>query len=616
MALIETLTLISGFKDELLKLGKYAKEEISFFVDNGLSDYLEKVSVKYSLTKTFLYRNENVEFYKVFFPVSIRLLSEKISTVKLNNDIQDLPTLFKLSRFVTIIGNAGSGKTMLMKHFFLNSISTQYRIPIVIELRNLNDFDGSITEYIYKVIFNNKLSPTQNILERVLTSGQFIFILDGYDEIHSTKKHKLTAELDDFIDKYTANNYIISSRPGSGIESFPRFNNYHVNPLTYDDIIRFIDQQFETSGNFELATKIKAVIQLPVNRDYLSFISNPLLLSMFIITFESYPELPKKKSKFYWNVFDTLAVKHDSFTKKGGYQHERKTGLQNEELETILQWFSYISLLEGEYSFDSQYLTNKLNIIKNKLRYTFNTQHLIEDFTLAIGIIVIDGTFYTFPHKSLQEYFCALLIKNQTEENKEKIYGIKFHEKAFLDVGNYENLWNLCYELDKNYFIKFFLLKQLEDIYIELSKMKPFELLKSFYERTLLNESFKFIDDTLSNDTGFGNKPDFKVQFLSYIVTPIIPLLVLRDKDLSNSKKLVELIKAYGTIHISPLAGTPYYNITYDEIPDNELEEALMQVGHVKGFYTTIQLIQDKINQLHNDIALDEQNQDFLLDLV
>lgn len=222
---------------------------------------------------------------------------------------------------------------MLLKHFFLNSITTQFRIPIVIELRSLNDFEGNITDYIHSKILNNQLSPNKDILERILSSGKFIFLLDGYDEILSTKKHKITADLEDFIDKYTANNFIISSRPGSGIESFPRFNNFYVQPLTHSEIIEFIRLQLEAIDNRELALKIINAINHPENRDYLKFVSNPLLLSMLIYTFDSYPELPRNKSKFYWNVFDTLAVKHDSFTKKGGYQHERKTSLQNDEVE-------------------------------------------------------------------------------------------------------------------------------------------------------------------------------------------------------------------------------------------------------------------------------------------
>ncbi len=443
----ETLALINTFKSPLTSLFKDVKDEISYFLDSGLSDYVDCTFNKYSLTKTFLYRNDKVNFYDIYFPVSLRIKNEK-------KKIENLTELFENSSFVTIIGNAGSGKTMLMKHFFLKSVKTSFKIPIVFELRVLNESQGTFEDIIFKTISNNKLSPNKKILERLLSSGEFIFLLDGFDEIYSNHKERITFEIDNFIDKYSNNNFLITSRPGSGIESMPRFDNYFVQPLNETEINDFIDLQLNEVENQKLAIKIKKVIAKKENIDYRNFLGSPLLLSMFILTFDSYPELPKKKSKFYWNVFDTLATKHDSFTKKGGFLHERKTQLQNEDFEEILKWLAYLSFFEGQYSFDAEYLTKKLNQIKKSFNYSFNTNELIEDLTLAISIIVVDGVEYKFPHKSLQEYFCALLIKDLTPENKEKIYKEKMWELLKLTFGGFENFWNLCYELDKKYFVK------------------------------------------------------------------------------------------------------------------------------------------------------------------
>ena len=69
----------------------------------------------------------------------------------------------------------------------------------------------------------------------------------------------------------------------------------------------------------------------------------PDTLSMFIFTFKAYPEIPKSRAQFYWNVYDTLCNKHDSITKFGGYKHERKSELKNEDITKILEWFAYKS---------------------------------------------------------------------------------------------------------------------------------------------------------------------------------------------------------------------------------------------------------------------------------
>lgn len=59
-----------------------------------------------------------------------------------------------------------------------------------------------------------------------LRSGQFVFILDGFDEVYAAYKKPLLLSLDEFIDIYPDNNYIVTSRPETGIESFPRLKRF------------------------------------------------------------------------------------------------------------------------------------------------------------------------------------------------------------------------------------------------------------------------------------------------------------------------------------------------------------------------------------------------------
>lgn len=445
----ETVGLINAFKSPIIAALKDVKDEVSFILDNGVSDYVDTIRNKFSKTKTFLYRLETVDFYDVYFPVSIR--NKKIK----NYCIKNIDNLFNDTNYVSIIGNAGSGKSMLFKYIFLKSVEQILRIPIVIELRNLNEYDGGFIEYINHKITGYRLAPNTNILERILREGCFLFLLDGYDEIYSNNKNKITNDLIEFIDKYDRNYFIIASRPGANVESIPRFNSYQINDLTLDQVKEFVKFQMKKCDDSKLADRIIEVIDKPESLDYRSYLQSPLLLSMFIMTFNSYPELPKSKSKFYWNVFDTLCTKHDAFTKHGGFQHERKTKLQNEELENIIKWFSYTSLFTGKYSFDDHYLSTTLQNIKEKLNIKCETKDLIDDLIVAISIIMIDGIEYKFPHKSLQEYFAALLIKEQYDENKRIIYEKKFDQLAIHSfIGGSTNFLDLCHEMDKLAFNK------------------------------------------------------------------------------------------------------------------------------------------------------------------
>ena len=43
-----------------------------------------------------------------------------------------------------------------------------------------------------------------------------------------------------------------------------------------------------------------------------SFLSNPLLTTMMLLTFDQFAEIPEKMFLFYEQAFDTLFLKHDA----------------------------------------------------------------------------------------------------------------------------------------------------------------------------------------------------------------------------------------------------------------------------------------------------------------
>jgi len=124
----ETLALISAFKNPILDALKDIKDEVKFYFDTGIVKYVDSIREKFIKTKTFLYRLETVNFYDIYFPITLRHLKQ------IDYKIDEIEGLFENSNFISIIGNAGSGKSMLLKHVFLKSIMQVVKIPIVVEL--------------------------------------------------------------------------------------------------------------------------------------------------------------------------------------------------------------------------------------------------------------------------------------------------------------------------------------------------------------------------------------------------------------------------------------------------------------------------------------------------
>jgi hypothetical protein len=464
-----TKLLISESKEIFAELHDEGKQ----FIGTDIKKYLEKQKNKYSHIKTLLKGNTPVYLYEIYFPIN------------LSNDDQEtihtehISKVFENCNYITIIGDAGSGKSTLTKHLFLNSIKESFEIPILIELRYLNETDGNIERYIIEKIFENNLSQNSKILERLLIKGKFVFFLDGFDELNAEIKNRVVKNLNAFIEKYDENKFVLTSRPYSNIENLPLFQNYRIKSLDNDEIGGFVDLQLNKEP--ELAAKIKKSLR-ENKSDYIqSFLANPLLLTLYILTFQTNAEIPNKKYIFYRRVINALFSEHDSKTKLG-YVREKQSKLSQEQFEEILKAFCFLSYFDSRIDFDFDYINRTLKTVKSKInKFEFDNNKFIYDLKSAIALWTEDNGIYGFAHRSLQEYFAALFIKNLNPEANERAYK-KIIEKFSDDkrAWEVENFLSLCSEMDEVNFSKFYYLPLLNEINSFLNNKNEAALIKSF----------------------------------------------------------------------------------------------------------------------------------------
>lgn len=452
------------------------KDELKQFIGKDLNKYLIKKKDKYSKIKTLLRGNTPVYLYDVYFPLKLVKDSEIIST-------DSISSLFSECNYITIIGDAGSGKSTLVKHLFLSSIKEKYKIPVLIELRYLNDDDRSISDYIKETASMNKLSVNSEILERLLEEGRFVFFLDGYDELESKTKKKAIKNLNEFIDIYNDNSFLLTTRPFSNIEQLSLFHNFEMKDLDMEsgEIKGFIFKQL--NDEHEIADKIYKSIQSSHSLYIVSFLKNPLLLSLYILTFQSYASIPDKKYIFYRRVVNALFSEHDSKTKLG-FVREKVSGLNQEQFEYVLKIFSFLSYFESQFNFERDYVYGKLKLIKSKnLKIDFENNKFINDLKSAIALWVDDDGELSFTHRSLQEFFAALFITElNSQENKrvyQKILG-RYQTNNRIRSREIENLLDLLLEMDELNYKKNFYLPVITGIYEDIVGSSNEEIMKNF----------------------------------------------------------------------------------------------------------------------------------------
>ncbi|RAU82537.1 NACHT domain-containing protein [Pontibacter arcticus] len=584
--------LVDGFKA--------INNEWNNFFEIGLTDYLHSQTGKYYLTNTFLHRNEKVKFKDIYYPI-------KATYKKLTTDFHELEDLFEEYSNITIIGSAGSGKTTLTKHIFLQTIYDKNRIPILIELRNLNEYQGDFEKLISEKILKSKVKPSDTIFKRTLESGKFLFLLDGYDEIFSDKKQEINRQIELFVDAYSNNKFLITTRPGSGIENFPRFYDFKVRSLDDKDVTGFISKIVDEG---ERKDRIKKIVLDPKNQNYYEFLRNPLLLSMFIMAFENHPEIPKRKSAFYRNVFDTLYSRHDGIT-KNSFPREKITKLQRDDFEDILSIFSYLTIIEGQYSFTNEYLTDVLDKVKSSTEYNYVVEDLIYDLRTSISIIILDGFEYFFPHRSMQEYFTALFINNLPTDKKHKAYKnlSTVLEESSTDYSF--NFWSLCFEMDETVFISHFLIPQLKRIYKQLEHKTDVELLIAYFKivsPTILESDF---DKKKQGNLRIFRHSNFQNAILEFCEVYEYNEIWLFPETTGCNKRLLEILTERNKGIESKKPGFGFSSIVNDE----EVIKVLISNGILLKIETIKNKINDKIVEWDLAVKRKKSSIDDLLNL-
>lgn len=175
--MIDIISILSIFSERINSAVESIGSDIAQQLSKSLQIYTKNWYEKISTVKTFIFQDSGVQFDDIYYPLSLRVDKTVLS------DIDDFDKLFKKGNCVSILGNAGCGKSMITKHWFLKVLKTAYRIPIIIELRRLNTEEVTFSEYISKKIFDFELAKNERIMKELFGRGDFIFFIDGYDEL-------------------------------------------------------------------------------------------------------------------------------------------------------------------------------------------------------------------------------------------------------------------------------------------------------------------------------------------------------------------------------------------------------------------------------------------------
>lgn len=457
-----SVELVQNNIDRIFKglgnLGSDSYKKLKVSLGTAFKDYLETAIKKYSEIKTILYRDAPVFLYD-FYEDSELILGEHIV------DGSKLENILNISNKVIITGSAGTGKSTLMKHLFLNAIEMKNQVPIFVELKNINNITDitenihsdkyTLLDFIHSSITSLNFSLEKEYFMRAVDNGNLIFYFDGFDEVNPEIREKLSLQMMQLSDKYYENVIIVSSRPDDDFIAWNSFTEIKMLPLSKKKALNLISKiQYDT----EIKERFSDELDKRLYENHKSFASNPLLVTIMLMSFSQYSDIPEKMYLFYQQAFETLFNKHDST--KGGYKRRMYTNLPMDDFVKILSAFSIQSYSNNNISFDYAILMKYLEGAKKITNIDYELYNYFRDLNESVSLIVKDGLLYTFSHRIFQEYFTAIFIVNSSDERQKKLIS------KLSSRFNTDNVFNMLFEIDKNRIERNYIIPLLEEIYV------------------------------------------------------------------------------------------------------------------------------------------------------
>lgn len=460
-------------RDLTLASANLAKSQLNKLVaefEIGFTKYTHRTFEKCSKVKTLLHRHEPISINSAY-------VAPYIGFSKRSVDEDEFIKLLDEDRKVVVTGIAGSGKSMFLKHLFVSMCnSSQRRIPIFIELRNLASSQAaSLLDYIHSQVSSVVTHFTSEQLHYCLKNGKFVLLLDAIDEIDYSVRDKYCSEILDIAFKFPETRIVITSRPSDRFISWNEFHTGHILPLEKHQAIELIEKidYDETVKNNFLQQIDETLFQT-----HEEFISNPLLCTMMLMTFDEFAEIPSKIHVFYEQAFNVLYNKHDAT--KASFRRKFYTSLSVDELKRILATFSFFSYLDRKISFTDEAARDYIRKAASYESIKVDDQLCLNDLQESLCLLLRDGDVLTFLHRSFQEYFVAVFVSQSKstymKEAIKEIVGRHFFDTVVLPMlidMSRETFETIYFRNDLDGFCK-----KIQSID---AKKQPLKLFKLFY---------------------------------------------------------------------------------------------------------------------------------------
>jgi hypothetical protein len=323
-------------------------------------------------------------------------------------------------QYLMVLGQPGAGKSTFLRKIGLEALKGKKggfkhdRIPVFIELKSFPSSQRDIKELIVEEFSICGFPEPEQFIAKALEQGKLLILLDGLDEVPTVNTNEVISKIQNFVDRYDKNSFIVSCRTAAYRNNFQRFTDVKLADFDDTQIEQFIGNWFQSEVDKQAGTAQKCweLLQKPEYAAAKELAHTPLLLTFLCLTYDRSQNFPNNRSVLYNKALRILLEEWAG--SKRIQKEEIYQGLSTELEVSLLSEIAYTGFDTDKLFFSQREVVEE---IKTFLAGNLNAPKHLDGEAVLNAIAVQQGILveraedvFSFSHLTLQEYLTAQYI--------------------------------------------------------------------------------------------------------------------------------------------------------------------------------------------------------------
>ncbi len=193
---------------------------------------------------------------------------------------------------------------------------------------------------------------------QLLRQGKLLLLLDGLDEVPNKNFELVIDKIQDFVQQYKQNKFIISCRTAAYHQKFNNFKEFIIADFNDQQIQKFIKNWFCSQVDKQLGTAQKCWNKINSEKATKELARTPLLSTFLCLEYDESQYLPKNRATLYGNALDILLRRWAAETRLPEEAIYNQMGIDLEKI--MLAEIAYHNFAADKLFFSQQEVLNQI----------------------------------------------------------------------------------------------------------------------------------------------------------------------------------------------------------------------------------------------------------------